>query len=327
MKSMLTNSKTNISFTDYVNIKDAGCIGDEIFDNTEKLQAIINECASLWKVVFIPKGTFIVANLNIPNNSVIKGSVYGELKLKNGSEYIFNIGSNVNATIEDITLLGNNTVEFNPIAGPEKGIKLYQCQRVLLKNLNIIGFNATGIHISEVGYNSQSSYYRNIHIDNVRCEKNYYGLYLGKRAEYVQVINSTFGANHIGCFNGGGNNMFSNCAFNRNQHGFHLVGGSGFPNNTHASATGCQFNHNRGDSLNALNVDVGFMFTGCQFFDGLLTLENCVGVVFTGCEGGTWRLQASGTSSKNLMTACFFYTGFSSNTNNGTLILNNNIYR
>ena len=324
----LTNEKRELYLEgEYVNIAQRGCIGDGITDNTSLLQSILNECAESGKIVFIPKGIFITGELKIPDNTYIKGEVLGELKLKSGREYILYVGENVNATIKDIRLTGNNPVEFNTVAGTEKGIKMEKCQRVLLENLLISGFNATGIHVTEVGYNSQSHYYRNIHIDNVRCEKNYYGLYIGPRGEYLQVVNSSFGGNNIGCFNGGGNNIFSNCAFNRNQHGFHLRGGSGYPNNTHASASSCQFNHNRGDSLRATNVDVGFMFTGCQFYDGLLTLENCVGVVINASEGGTWRLNATGAKDKNLMTACFFYQGFSADNNDGTLILNNNIYR
>lgn len=308
-----------------VDITEKGCIGDGLTLNTT-LQSIIDECSKNGEIIFIPKGEFLTEGLIIRNNTHIIGTLDSTIVLNKNSinKHCLLIGKGVNAIISNINIKGSNTEEYCPNRGEYIGIYVEQCERVLLDNILVEGFDKSGLYCTEIGYNNISEYYKNLHVRDCRFEKNSYGITLYRRAEYVQFTNVTSAKNNIGCVNAGGNNMFSNCSFNRNKSGMYVVGGSDYPNNSHGSAVSCQFNHNLDESLVCNNVDVGYMFVGCQFYDGDIKINNSKGIILNACEGGTWSISGNGEANKNMITSSFFYTK-PTIINDGTLIFNNNI--
>ena len=193
------------------------------------------------------------------------------------------------------------------------------------------GFDKTGLFVESQGADTAAGnhYSYNLMINACRFEQSYYGMMFNVRAEYANVVGSIFGQNYWGAFVGGGNNQFSNCQFNSNQNGLREVGGTTdgvtYPNNSHNSFTGCQFNHNSSHSVKLDNVEVGIMFTGCQFFDGIMEFTGSTkGVIFTGCEGGTWRHYSRQTG-QVMYTDCYFFTQPMIENNNGNTIYLNNM--
>ncbi|MGL5918351.1 MAG: hypothetical protein ACRCYM_03805, partial [Cetobacterium sp.] len=219
--------------------------------------------------------------------------------------------------IENIHVLGKNEIVRQNVKGNGVGWYLDGCLSVLLNNCSASGWNDSGIKIKSTGYSSSAQYYKVPVLNNFRAFKNYIGIKNDVRGEYCQLNGCIAGENYIGYFTGGGNNMVVNSQFNRNQNGARVVGGTTdgvtYPNNSHASFTGCQFNHNIDDSIRFVNVEVGYMLTGSQFFDGDIVLEGSTkGVVINGSEGGTWSINSSSTG-QNLISNCYFYTKPSGN--------------
>ena len=214
---------------------------------------------------------------------------------------------NSNCELRNFVIDGGN--KTNPttemVKGNRRGISINNKTRITLSNVTITGFNEYGLYVTQVGYNHE--YYQNLKLDNVNCEFNYVGIIFDTRAEYIQTTNSICAKNFIGCINRGGNNLFTNCMFNRNVHGYMVQGGSEYPNHGHSSASNCSFNHNYESGLIAKDVTIGYIFNGCQLFDGDLILENSTGIQFTCGEIGTIKIVVNG-GNYNLIKDNFCYT-------------------
>lgn len=129
------------------------------------------------------------------------------------------------------------------------------------ENIHVLGVNEI-IRPKIPGAQSASQYYKIPILNNFKAYRNYIGIKNDVRGEYCQLNGCIAGENHIGYFTGGGNNMASNCQFNRNQNGAKIVGGVtdgvSYPNNSHASFTGCQFNHKIDESIRFENCGTIF---------------------------------------------------------------------
>ena len=132
-----------------VDITEKGCIGDGLTLNTT-LQSIIDECSKNGEIVFIPKGEFLTEGLIIRNNTHIIGTLDSTIVLNKNSinKHCLLIGKGVNAIISNINIKGSNTEEYCPNRGEYIGIYVEQCERVLLDNILVEGFDKSGLYLS-----------------------------------------------------------------------------------------------------------------------------------------------------------------------------------
>ncbi|MCQ9627934.1 hypothetical protein HS141_13460 [Cetobacterium somerae] len=300
-------------------------IKDGSVDQTSLIQNIID--SHIGEEIKVPTGTYLITHLNIPNGTFLKGEFNTIFKSFSDTNVI-RILSGVNCLIENIHVLGANEIIRPKISGTQVGWYLDNCLSVTLNNCSASGCNDSGIKIKNTGAQSAPQYYKIPILNNFKAYRNYIGIKNDVRGEYCQLNGCIAGENHIGYFTGGGNNMASNCQFNRNQNGARIVGGVtdgvSYPNNSHASFSGCQFNHNIDESIRFENVEVGYMLNGCQFFDGEIIFKGKTkGVIINGSEGGTWSIN-SDSKEQNLITNSFFYTSPSGNWAT-TIIHKNNI--
>lgn len=87
--------------------KDYGAVGDGVTDDTLAIRAAVN--ASVNSVCFIPKGTYVVSKITIPNNVHI--IIEGTLKLKDGANnQLLELGSNVTIQGNGIGTLDGNAI-------------------------------------------------------------------------------------------------------------------------------------------------------------------------------------------------------------------------
>lgn len=155
----------------------------------------------------------------------------------------------------------------------------------LISGVYIKGFHGYGIiGIKSTGYTLYSDSNR---IENTQVTNCFCGFSTVVPFQYAQIDNCSFCGNYIGAAVQDGNNIFSNCQFNRNTNiGFHMDG-SESPNwNAHGCLTGCQFNHNGSYSILLGNITAGQIFTGCLFFYASMLILNCKGVQIVGSELG-----------------------------------------
>ncbi|MGL5544431.1 MAG: hypothetical protein ACRDB6_04875 [Cetobacterium sp.] len=300
-------------------------IKDGSVNQTLAIQNIID--THIGEEIKIPSGTYLIDYLNIPNGTHLRGEI-NTIFISNLEDKVIRILSGVSCIIENIHVAGKNEVIRPTSKGNQVGWYLDGCLSVTLNNCSASGCNDSGIKIKNTGYSSSAQYYKIPILNNFKAFRNYIGIKNDVRGEYCQLNGCISAENYIGYFTGGGNNMVSNSQFNRNQNGAKVVGGTTdgvtYPNNSHASFTGCQFNHNIDDSIRFENVDVGYMLTGCQFFDGDIVFKGTSkGVIINASEGGTWSIN-SDSPNQNMISNCFFYTKPSGNWEK-TLIHKNNI--
>lgn len=247
----------------------------------------------------------------LPSNITLKGSSKTILKLTSDStaKRLIYIGEKIdNVKLIDLTLEGYNTTKYCPTAGDKIGIEVYKSLRVNLERLNVTGFDLAGLKATYMAYiTSTQMYYKQMQVSNCRFETNYYGMYLGYRCEYTQVSNTICGHNNIGCFCGGGNNLFTNSMFNNNTTGF-IMESEGMQNPAHGGASNCGFNHNTSVALKVNKNVNGFTFMGCQFFHGAIQILQSKGTVFDGCIFGTAPLTSTGTLNANVISNSYFLT-------------------
>lgn len=128
------------------------------------------------------------------------------------------------------------------------------------------------------------------------------GLHL-EETEYACISNCVFRSNKIGVDNKGGNNKFSACGFDINVEGFRLTSGY---NNGHGSAVGCTFNHNTSRAVSVSNMEIGFVFSACQFHDGCIANNSGKGLLFSGCQFGKLMKYYNYTASPTMFVGCIF---------------------
>lgn len=280
-------------------------------------------------VIVFDDGTYLFPNtINLPSNITLKGSSRTILKLTSDSAAtkLIYIGENIdNVKLIDLTLEDYNTINYCPTSGTKVGIEVYKSLRVNLERVNVIGFNSAGLKATYMAYiTSTQMYYKQMQISNCRFEKNYYGLYLGYRCEYTQVSNTMCGHNNIGCFCGGGNNLFANSMFNNNTTGF-IMESEGMQNPAHGGASNCGFNHNTSIALKVNKNVNGFTFMGCQFFHGSVQVLQSKGTIFDGCVFGTSPLTSTGALRANVISNSYFLTSSSAmlkNNDGSTYVFN-----
>jgi len=252
-----------------------------------------------YDVVNLPSGTITVnTQIVVPSGKRIVG-VKGKTILQAGASLtnMFLISNVTDVTMENITIKGtaaNTTLggahngPFDGVVdtftaaisetniGTKSGIKLYQSERIDIKNCSISNFNAYGILSDLCG----STYEYGIKLTDNYISDNYCGLKLADQSEYSSFMGNSFTKNQIGVRCDAGNNLFSNNHLDKNRVG--LVMSNGI-NDSHGTFSACTFNHNTlyGIALNELIS--GEIFTGCQIWFGHVYVKNSKGVVFNSC--------------------------------------------
>ncbi|WP_419867918.1 right-handed parallel beta-helix repeat-containing protein [Chryseobacterium sp. CT-SW4] len=243
--------------------------------------------------VLLRAKTYEISNsLNIPNGTIVKG-VKGKTVIKyNGTGDLITLdGTKENITFEDIifeglTLKKPTTIQASDVKvlaglGNQNAVNLTGYAKDIFINRCVFrNFTGCGVKL----FNTQSgNHNRSMKITNSVFYNNFMGLYLGTRSEYHQFSNNSFNYNQVGVWVEGGNNFGAVNHFNANSVGI-VVTGINANNDTHGSLSTCTVNHNLSYSLFAFNVNNGFTFNGCHFFEKPIYIENSRGIVITGGE-------------------------------------------
>lgn len=173
----------------------------------------------------------------------------------------------------------------------------YGTNNAIIDGCFIRGWTAQGIYAFQNGTATRSFLMSNC--DVCWCGT---GLELSE-TEYACIANCVFRNNKYGVENKGGNNKFSACGFDMNIEGFRLMDGY---NDGHGSAVGCTFNHNSVRAVRVSGVELGYVFSGCQFHDGCINNNSGKGLVFSGCQFGNSMKYYNYTTSPTLFTGCTF---------------------
>ncbi len=235
------------------------------------------------------------------------------------SEPMFKLLNTENVDIEGIDFVCS-TSESVPAEGEYTCIGISGGLNVQITNCRFNGWDKAAVYIKNT---SSTTHGKNVKITNCNFEYNHRALWFDVRAEFVQVTACCMTKNAYGCDNRGGNNIFANCMMNDNAIGLYIAGGAKNVNNSHGSATGCQFNHNTDKPVFCDGADYGFMFTGCHFFYGTVDVTGSVGVCFVGCEFGDVVLKDTG-SRFNMFSNNYYQHNVTKNVTNPSVVFENN---
>jgi hypothetical protein len=161
----------------------------------------------------------------------------------------------------------------------------------------IVGWTGQGILAS-----TNSTATRSFLMSNCDVRWNNVGLKT-EQSEYACISNCTFRENITGVLNNGGNNKFVGCGFDSNYDGFVINEGY---NNGHGSCNGCTFNHNTHYAVNMAYTEIGFVFSGCNFAEGVIRNTKSKGIMFSGCRFGNWLSYHNYTENITLFSGCIF---------------------
>ena len=247
-------------------------------------------------------GEFYVDQLTIPVGGMLEGcGASTRLIHTKTTPYLVHLNSE--GTIKNIALLGEWTgrpdYENEPRTCEQTGIFISGVtNNAIIDCCFIRGFTKYGIWLDNTTVACRSVLMSNCEVS--WCDV---GLYADK-SEYMCVSSCTFRSNRIGVRNYGGNNKFSACGFDTNHEGFEVGGDY---NNGHGSASACTFNHNTQRALRLTEVIVGYVFSGCQFHDGMIEItEKTQGILFSGCQFGNWLKFRNYSTRFTVFSGCIF---------------------
>lgn len=262
-------------------------------DRTAEIEALLQTHG----VCVLGPGTFLVKNVRMPDNTMLRGEgPASKLLLHGDGTFTVQLGSY--CTVKDITVMGSEEeIELPEAVGNRHGLlflsdadpkvsKIHP-RHSTISGIYAHGFTGGGITCHDTGYNTRSALnVSDCHIWNCGA-----GINISHFSEYHKFTNVLCGACLYGCINNGGNNMFLNCGFNANVVGFLIDNSRGQSNNnSHGSAVGCTFNHtnhNEGIGIHLLGAIHGYVFSGCQVFFSQTVLENCNGIIFDSMNYGS----------------------------------------
>lgn len=268
-------------------------------DSTNRTNDIASMLATN-KVCRLGPGVFYVENLNMAANTAIYGCGYSTQLILPAGDNKHIVKMNSYCTLSDVRLSGNMAfTDLAPTLGTRNGIVWAgnytedptsgnQPQTCFLNNVNIDGFNGSGIYAYDTGYGTYNQIEgNNINIARCRCAINLYYW-----TEFHKFTNVNVVSCYYGVINNGGNNTFINACFsmceiemlfdNKNNQS---------PNNSHGTIDGCIFAHaglagysgsNNGLGVKMLNCNNGQIFSNCQFGYAGIETANSSGIIFNG---------------------------------------------
>lgn len=265
----------------------------------QSLQKIIDK----YPRVHLPAGTTELSYpLEIPNGHTIVGAVGGTtLKLVEGTTCIL-LSNKINVTISNISFVGEAAVTPADVSpadiksrtgeGTTSGICLQTTvnRNIVIDNCKFANFSKAGIYSHNPFNYSYSQFLRVTNCCAMNC---WCGITFDERAEYNIVSDCAFIYCQYGALVIGGNNKFSNCAFEANGVGFVVNGttdgSTTAANNSHGIIGNSSFNHCISYGVFAFNAESGFTFTGCHTYGNTSTaskggiyISNSRGVNYNG---------------------------------------------
>ena len=278
------------------------------------MNALLALASEQNRTIRFADGVYIFpSTIHVLSNTSLLGCTNTVFSLSSTStdSTLMSIGSGVdNVYLAHLLLTGGETAR-PAVKGSRIGLNVSGALRVNIENVEISGFDLYGFYGSHMSSTNLGDFYKMLQITNCRFYHNYYGMCLGQRCEYTQVLNCVFGENQVGCLNQGGNNMYTGCIFNVNGTGFQMDS-KNLSNPAHGGCTGCAFNHND-KALVVNDCQIGWIFNGCQIFYGSLELNECQGVIFSDCIFGSCTLRSTHAtlSRANMICNSYFQTASS----------------
>lgn len=128
-------------------VKQYGAVGDGVTDDTTAFNNALAAC----DIVIVPKGTYVVANVLIPSNRVVKGFRNNTLKLKSGADTIMvnnsdgSVGgynANSNIVVDGLCFNGDGAIATMLALGHANKCRITNCEFYNISGFHFIELNA-----------------------------------------------------------------------------------------------------------------------------------------------------------------------------------------
>lgn len=276
---------------------------------------IIEETLAKHGAVQLVAGTYLIDDINMPDNTVIRG--FGESTVLKAWQTSNGIIVGANCTIENLRITSENGHTTSQgvgsgivVRGNHEDSPFKYHTKII--NVTIDGFGYAGIQGAATGYwvaNSMS-------VVNCKMTNCYCGIVLEDYCEFNRITNCLCYNNYIGALIYSGNNTIVNCSLSNNTVGLYLDGETaGYAgNNGHGAVIGCTINHsdnNNGYAIIARSITNGFIIEGCNIWYGKVLTdagqETSRGIMLQNClfGGGTPEIVNWGADALLLMGCVF----------------------
>ena len=287
---------------------------NETIEATGTIQAALAK----YGIVQLSKGTFKIADLQMPDNSILRGC---------GESTILSVDSTAHSGANGVKPGANCTIENLRITcnaghtgsrGTGSGIYIegnysdspYK-YNTKINNATIDGFPDGGVHGKATGY----WYANSISATNLKIVNCYAGILLEDFCEYNRFTNCLCYNNYIGAAIPSGNNVLVNCSLSGNTVGMYLddSNSANNGNNGHGAIIGCTLNHNNNNEGYAIivkGVTNGFIIDGCNIWYGKILSDaaggGSAGLLISYCLFGGGTPEIDNWGGALLLNACLF---------------------
>lgn len=270
------------------------------------------------KIITLKDGVIEVEDtIDVPYGTTIQGSKKAILKAGSGVDVVIRLGAE-DTCLSGFTLIGNgadvditstakvnlpiNIEQYPTNLGTGIGILCYKGSGDI-KNLRIKNFDRSGIEIQNTFINV-GEFPKGFNVEGIICQNNYFGIRTTPYGEYSRISNVNCMKNVCGISVVSGNIAVSNSHFTQNRIGTHIGAkyetiSADETNNAHGGFTNCFFNHNELRGLYVVNITNAQLFTGCNYFDGIIEFNNSTGATIT---GGLIASEITVTSNANQLS-------------------------
>lgn len=298
--SVTQNSADQISYWIQSEVNNAFALPIAIQGCSTYLQII--QSLALYNYAFINEGTIIIpATINLLAGQKIVGKGFNSI-LTPGAGVTICLYADIqsNVQISNLAIIGTDpaiditsssivptiaSIDTNTGIGTNYAIFLLECDGSIVENVLITNFNADGILIRTVGYQSGNNFFNGVKLDKIFLNDCYRGLHIDTTAEYSQFSNITSRNCLCGITIRGGNNHITNSHFTACRIGLHMSG-TGAVNNAHGFLSNISANHAFLIGVYLYDITNGQMINGLTVFYVGVLVDTCQGVMWNGGQFG-----------------------------------------
>jgi hypothetical protein len=277
----------------YATPEEYGAVGDGSTNDATALQSCIDDARGC---MLGRKNYRTTTSLVLSSNDIIMGQ---------GSASIISTVSNITildvqgieVTIKDLSLDGDDTGAQRGIGVSGNGSFTSYRYHVIIDGVRTTDMASAGVYITNViGNSSGTQHQGGVQVSNSIFSSGGTGILSDTRGEYNTFSNCKANMNTTGVRFNGGNNNWTGGHITDNTTGVFIGSGT---NDGHAAMVGALVNHNT-TNVQSTSTATGYLFVGCYFYAGNITLTTTTRIKFHNCEFSTLTISA------NTSTLCEF---------------------
>ncbi len=273
--------------------EDFGAAGDGSTNDATALQSCIDDSRGC---MLGRKNYRTTTSLVMSSNDVLIGQGAASIISTVSNITILDI-QGTEVTVADLSLDGDDSGAQRGIAYSGNGGFTSYRYHIIIDKVRFTDFASAAIYGTNViGNSSGTQHQGGAQVSNCIISSCGTGILMDTRGEYNTFSNNKVNTSTTGVRFNGGNNSWTGGHITDNSTGVFIGSGT---NDGHAVMSGALVNHNT-TNVQSTSTATGYLFVGCYFYAGNITLTTTTRIKFHNCEFSTLTISA------NTSTLCEF---------------------